>query len=89
MKRFKDKRTLEVFQTRFAKGLLSHVSIEAHELIRVLVAAHAMEDVGVLGSVFRWKNVRERLGLHVHGKWYVTFTWSDEFGAHDICLQRR
>jgi len=89
MKRFKDKRTLEIYQTRFAAGMLSHVSIEAHEIARVLVAARGLQDVSVLGQVFCWRNAPERFGLHVYGKWYVTFLWSDDFGAHEIWLQRR
>jgi hypothetical protein len=89
MKRFKDQRTLEVYQTRFAVGVPSHVSSDAHEMLRVLVAAYGLEDVGVLGPVLRWRNAPKRLGLQIYGKWHVTFLWSEGFGAYEIWLQRR
>ena len=50
-KRFKDNRTLEVYEFAFATGVLSQVSVAAHEIARVLVAARGLEDVAVLGQI--------------------------------------
>jgi hypothetical protein len=57
--------------------------------MRILDAAFSLQDVGVLGTITRWPNAPDRFGLPVDGKWYVTFTWSVDFGAWDIRLERR
>src|SRR5438128_677195 len=62
MQQFQNSKTREVFETRFAKSIPEHVSIKAHEIMRILVAARGLQDVGVLGPIVRWHNVPERLG---------------------------
>ena len=89
MEQFSCEKTREVYETRFAADIPDHVSIPAHEKMRVLVAAHSLQDVRVLGPILRWPNLPKRYGLIIHGKWNVTFAWSDDFGAHEIMLERR
>jgi plasmid maintenance system killer protein len=89
MKQFTDRRIREIYETRFAAGVPKHVSVAAHETVRPLVAACGLQDVGVLGPIVRWPKAPERYGLHINGKWHITFAWSDDFGAHEICLERR
>jgi hypothetical protein len=89
MKRFLDAKTQQIYETRFAPGIRECVSIGAHKVTRKLLAACDLQDVGVIGPIVRWLNTPERHGLHVHGKWYVTFAWSASMGAYDIVLERR
>ncbi len=89
MKRFADKRTQEIYETRFGSGVAKHLAVATHEVTRLLVAACDLQDVGILGPILRWRNAPERYGLHIHGKWHVTFAWSDDIGAHEIRLERR
>ena len=88
MKRFEDERLQEIYETRFAVGVPEHVSVAAHELTHPLLAACSLQDVGVLGTIIRLSNAPSRFGLHVHGKWHVTFAWGDEFGAYALRLER-
>lgn len=89
MRRFDDDKLREIFETRFAAGVPKHVSVAAHQTTHPLVAARSLQDVGVLGSIVRLRNAPDRFGLHVSGKWHVTFGWSDEFGAFELKLERR
>jgi hypothetical protein len=89
MNRFAHELAEEVYETRFSRRLPKHVAIAAHELMRVLLAARALEDVGVLGPIVRWASLPGRYGLPVDGKWHATFEWSDTFGATEIQLERR
>jgi plasmid maintenance system killer protein len=90
MKRFSDKKTRQIHDTRFADGIPEHVAIGAHKVMRLLVAACGLQDVGVIGCILRWPNAPNRYGLHVDGKWHVTFSWSSqEIGAYEILLERR
>ena len=89
MRRFDDETTREIYTTRFGAGVPQHVSVTAHETIHPLVAAHSLQDVGVLGTIIRLRNAPERFGLHINGKWHVTFAWSEDFGAYRIKLERR
>jgi plasmid maintenance system killer protein len=88
MKRFRCQRARDAYETRFARGVPKHVSIKAHEKIRVLIAARDLQDIGVLGRMVRWHNAPERYGLALDGKWHVLFEWSDAFGAYGIALER-
>jgi antitoxin HigA-1 len=47
MSRFEDETTEQIYQTRFAQDVPEHVSIAAHEAMRVLLAAGSLQDVGV------------------------------------------
>jgi hypothetical protein len=85
---FADITTKQVYETRFAPTIPTSVSVSAHELMHPLAAAHSLQDVGVLGKIARWQSQPGRYGLHVHGKWYVTFEWST-FGARGIRIERR
>jgi len=89
MNQFQCDKAREIYETRFCAEIPDHVTTAAHETMRVLIAARSLQDVGVLGSIFRWPNAPNRLGLAVHGKWHVTFSWIDEFGAHEISIERR
>ena len=90
MKRFEDELTEEIYWTRFAADVPDYVSVAAHRIVRPLLAARSLQDVGVFGPILRWANAPERLGLQVHGKWHLTFVWSEELeGAFCIRLERR
>jgi len=89
MNRFEDQTTEQIYNTRFAPDVPDHVSVEAHEQMRILAAAHTLQDVSVLGPILRWQSQPDRYGLHVHGKWHVTFVWSNSIGATAIKLERR
>lgn len=84
-----DKRTRQIYETRFADGVPDHISVAAHETMHPLVASRSLQDVGVLGPIIRLLNTPERYGLHIDGKWHVTFAWSEHFGAYAIKLERR
>jgi plasmid maintenance system killer protein len=89
MKRFDDDKLVEIYETRFAADVPEHVSIAAHETAYPLVAARSLQDVGVLGPILRLRNTPDRYGLHIDGKWHLTFSWCDDFGAYNIRLERR
>lgn len=54
----------------------------------LLIAAADWQDVGVIGAVGRIASNPVRYGLHVDGKWYVTFQWETIGGATEIKLER-
>ena len=89
MKRFDDERIQGIYETRFCHGVPEHVSVAAHKLVHPLLAACSLQDVSVLGAIFRWSNSPERYGLLVEGKWYVSFAWNEDFGAVAIRIERR
>ena len=89
MRQFKDRRSLQIYETRFAVNVPQHVSVTAHKVMRIIVAARSLQDIGVLGSINRWRSAPDRLGINVYGKWHVTFAWNKEFGATEISLERK
>jgi len=89
MNRFENEATEQIYHTRFAPGVPKHVCVAAHEIMRILIAARSLQDVGVLGCILRWRNLPGRYGLQIDGKWNVTFTWNNTFGATAIRLERR
>ena len=89
MTKFEDETTQQIYLTRFAPGIPQHVSVAAHEALRLVVAATSLQDVGVLGPVFRWRSLAGRRGIAVDEKWHVTFSWDETFGASALKLERR
>lgn len=89
MTRFDDDVTEEIYWTRFAPHIEQHVTVKAHKILRPLVAARSMQDVGVFGPLLRWKNAPGRLGVPVDGKWYLTFRWVEGEGPFGILFERR
>lgn len=89
MSRFDDDQIREIYETRFAAGVPQHVSVAVHRTTHPLVAACSLQDVGVLGTIIRLRNAPDRYGLHISGKWHVTFLWREGFGADVIRLERR
>ncbi len=90
MKRFEDETIEEIYWTRFAPNVPEHVSVAAHKIARPLVAACSLQDVDVFGPILRWANAPARLGVHVDGKWHLTFVWCEDLeGAFGIQLERR
>lgn len=87
--RFKNSRTEEVYLYQFASGVPKTVARKAHRVMHLLLAAHELRDIGVMGKIARWANYPHRLGLSVGGKWYVTFRWEPPGGAQEILLERR
>ena len=78
----------EIYFTRFAPNIEQYVSVKAHKILHPLVAARSLQDVDVYGPIFRWPNAPGRLGVHVEGKWYLTFNWVEGEGAFGITLAK-
>jgi hypothetical protein len=57
--------------------------------MRKLVAAHDLQDVGTICARIHVLTDLGRFGLHVEGKWFVTFEWEETFGARAVLLERR
>jgi plasmid maintenance system killer protein len=89
MRRFDDEELQQICATRFAQGVPEHVSVAAHERARILIAAKTLQDVRIMGPILRWPKIPARYGLHIDGKWHVTYSWSEDFGAYEIRLERR
>jgi hypothetical protein len=89
MQRFANKTTELIATTRFGGGIRQHVTVAAYEIMQLLVACHSHQDIGVIGPITRFARTDELYGLQVEGKWYVTFRWSEDFGAYQIRLERR
>ncbi|MER9318131.1 hypothetical protein NKI31_21925 [Mesorhizobium sp. M0659] len=89
MRRFKDPGTEEVSHSRFCEVFPEEIRTEAHETIRLLMAATSLQDVGVIGKISRWANYPGKFGLCIQRRWFVTFKWSDDFGAYEIGIERR
>lgn len=89
MSQFEDELTEEIYITRFASGVPQHISVAAHEMLHVLIAAKSLRDVAVLGRILRWSNLPGRLGLQVNEKWHLLFAWSEEHGVSQLSLRRR
>ena len=88
MPRIDDNKLLEIYETRFAKGVPDRVSVGAHKVTHLLVAARDPQDIDVLGTILQWPNSPKRYGIQIYGKWHVTFAWSNTF-ADKIRLERR
>lgn len=89
MRRFADAKASRLYEAPYATSVAKNVGTRAHTIIRLLVAAHTWQDVGIIGVIKCWLNAPDRYGLHVHGKWHIMFAWSEDFGAYDICFERR
>lgn len=89
MQRFANKTTELIATTRFGGGIRQHITVAAYEIIQLLVACHSHQDIGVIGPITRFSKIDGLYGLQVEGKWYVTFRWSEDFGAYQIRLERR
>jgi len=88
MERFADEVAEEIYWTRFTTHLDQHLSVKAHKILRPLVAARGLQDVGIFGPILRYKTASERLGVHVEGKWHLTFRWVEGEGPFDIKFER-
>ena len=89
MERFADEVTEEIYWTRFARRLDQHLSVKAHKILRPLVAARGLQDVGIFGPILRFKNAPGRLGVKVEGKWHLTFRWVEGEGPFEIKFERQ
>jgi plasmid maintenance system killer protein len=89
MQKFKGDKIRQIYETRFAVGVPQHVCVAAHATVHPLLAARDLQDIGVLGQIIRLRNNTDRYGLHINGKWHVTFAWSDDYGAFEVAIERR
>jgi hypothetical protein len=89
MQRFANTRAEEAQQTGFVRGLPTHIARRAHRITHLLIASHGWQDIGTIDRIAQWSNRPGVFGLHVHGKWFVTFEWAPSFGAVEIRLERR
>ena len=88
MSRIGDELTEQIGQSGFAEGVPRHVAERARRLLHLLLAAHELKDVTVIGRIARWAE-RGDYGVLVDGKWFLTFRWDPAVGARDIRLERR
>lgn len=89
MERFTDQRTEAVYATGFVHGVPKHVAHRGQWVITLLLAARDWQDVRVISAIGRWPRHPGRYGLHIAGKWYVSFHWSPALGAYDLTLERQ
>jgi len=89
MRRFANTQAEQAFGQGFVSGLPRRLGRDAHRIIRLLAAAHELQDVGIVGRLARWPNRPGRYGISVTGKWFVTFQWETLAGAVEIRLERR
>jgi hypothetical protein len=88
VRRFADERLEQIYHTRFAAGLPKPVVINAHEVASLLAASRSLQDVGVIGPIIRLRNAPDRHASLVYEKWHITWDWSEDFGAHEMRLER-
>lgn len=89
MERFGSVRAERVYQWAEFPGIPLSIGKKAHRIIRRLVATTIWQDVLVVrgkNGVMRQKGVR--FGIHIEGKWFVTFLWEDMVGPKKIDIQR-
>jgi hypothetical protein len=89
MTRFANQLAAELYQRGSSGGLPRPLWKRGHQSLHLLLAAHELSDVEVIGPVSRWHGPGSPIGLHLGGKWYVTFYWESTFGAHEIRLEKR
>lgn len=88
MNRFADSRTEEVYNNGFAAGVPQHIARDAHWDMHRLLAAHGLEDLAIF-EITTWPNCPGLYGIHITGKWHVTFRWELLARAHEVLLARR
>jgi len=89
MHRFGNAGAEDAHSRGFGPGLPKHIARKAHQVIHLLIASHTIQDVRVIGLIYRWPKHPQRWGLLIEGKWFVTFVWIDGLGATEINLERR
>ena len=82
-------RTEHVHRTGFSASVPKPVSRRGHWFIHLVLAAHDFADLGAVGEVVSWPNAPGRYGVHLHGRWYLTFFWEALVGAYELKLERR
>jgi len=88
VRRLADYEAEEVFSTGFSSRIPKSITRKAHTRMRLLVAASTLQDVAVMGRIARWSKRPGRYGIPIAGKWFVTFSWEDGFGAFEVRLER-
>ncbi|MDQ6768866.1 MAG: hypothetical protein M3Z54_02635 [Gemmatimonadota bacterium] len=88
MTRFADARAKNVYRTGVGAGVPARIARRAHWVLHLLLAAHGLQDVGVIGRIERWASRPGRYGINIDGKWFVTFAWDPPFGANAVRLER-
>jgi hypothetical protein len=71
-----------------ASGVPAHVSKRARRFIDLLISALDVNDVRIVGKIWRWPKMSARLGLQIEKKWFVTFEWGPDFGVKEIEVER-
>jgi len=89
MQRFINTRAEQVHQFGFASGVPKYIARTAQRLMRLLIAARGWQDIRMVSRICRWANRPVSYGLPVHGKWFVTFEWNEDYGAAKIGIERR
>ena len=89
MDRFGHTRAEAVHERGAVHGVPPHVAQRGRWLIQLLLAARDLQDIGAFAQILRWSNLPGRYGIHVDGKWCITYRWTSDFGAVEIKLERR
>ncbi|MHC2295833.1 hypothetical protein [Rhizobium mongolense] len=89
MERFANKDVEDVYEWRFSARYGERLSLAAHRVLKPLVATRGLQELDLCGAVYAWPKLPDRLGVHVQGKWYLTFDWVDGQGPFEILLERR
>lgn len=89
MAQFANEAAERAYRDGEAPGVPSHVARRAGWLIHVLLSAHGLQDVAIMGRMAMWSNAPGVIGFRVEGKWHIVFTWQDGAGAMEVALERR
>jgi plasmid maintenance system killer protein len=86
MDRIADQRLVEIHAARTIPDLPADLCQQAYRILRLVLAARTRSDLDIFT---RFAELADgHLAIHVQGKWIMTFTWSEGFGATDLALSR-
>lgn len=83
---FDDPRLEQIRSTRTCASLPQAVWYPAYRTTRLLIASRTWGDVRAFTRVARLED--GRYAAPVHGRWGLTFEWTDGLGARALALER-
>lgn len=84
--RISDPRVQDILDAHASDALPKAVAGPAYRLIRLLLNARCWEDVATFTAVAPWGD--GRYIAPIHGKWGLSFDWTDGSGAGALALER-
>ena len=88
MNRFADPEVERIYLTGLSKRLPKGLARRAYRAIHVLVDAHELQDVRIVGPIRRLGSEPGRYAIPIDGKWHFTFNWEKSFGSFETRLER-